>query len=524
MASILTNTSAMVALQTLNGTNKNLNQIQQQISTGKKVGSAKDNAAVWAISSVMQSDVKGFKGISESLSLGASTVEVGRQAAETVTELLTDIKGKIVASQEENVDRAKIQTDIDALRSQITSVLGAAQFNGKNLVDSYDETSVLSSLDRAGNGSVSSSSISFRGQNLTSEAGTVETASAIDRIGTVADDGTYTVGAGATLSNAANDATITIANDMADGDTLTIDFADQQFTFTNNTGANITVADLDDIVAAGLANLGVEGVTTAVSGAGEVTISSTNSFESITMQGSSTGATTFVVDPDAGGAQAAGAAGAAGTLTARAETVSLGGAGNTGGVVNEGDGFRISLGGQNFDYTAKEGDTLNDVATGLKRVIDAGGIDGISVQVNLSDDPISQPPTLQIDNDAAATVALTVDDGSGGVASGGLVGLDGIDVSTADGAANALANIESLIQTSIDAAAEFGSVQGRIDIQADFVKSLTDSLTSGIGALVDANLEEASARLQALQVQQQLGIQALSIANQAPQSVLSLFR
>ena len=53
-----------------------------------------------------------------------------------------------------------------------------------------------------------------------------------------------------------------------------------------------------------------------------------------------------------------------------------GGAGNTGGVVNEGDGFRISLGGQSFDYTAKDGDTLNDVATGLKRVIDAGGIDG----------------------------------------------------------------------------------------------------------------------------------------------------
>ena len=61
MASILTNNSAMVALQTLNGINKNLDGIQSQISTGKKVGNAKDNAAVWAISSVMQSDVKGFK-------------------------------------------------------------------------------------------------------------------------------------------------------------------------------------------------------------------------------------------------------------------------------------------------------------------------------------------------------------------------------------------------------------------------------------------------------------------------------
>jgi len=56
------------------------------------------------------------------------------------------------------------------------------------------------------------------------------------------------------------------------------------------------------------------------------------------------------------------------------------------------------------------------------------------------------------------------------------------------------------------------------------VSKLTDSLKAGIGALVDANMEEASAKLQALQVQQQLGVQSLSIANQAPQSVLSLFR
>ena len=74
------------------------------------------------------------------------------------------------------------------------------------------------------------------------------------------------------------------------------------------------------------------------------------------------------------------------------------------------------------------------------------------------------------------------------------------------------------------AAADFGSVQGRIDIQSEYVSNLMDSLKSGVGALVDANMEETSARLQALQVQQQLGIQALSIANQSPQNILSLFR
>jgi len=168
MSSILTNTSAMVALQTLKGINSGLEKTQAEISTGKSVGNAKDNAAVFAISKVMESDVRGFKGISDSLSLGESTVAVARQAAETVTDLLTDMKGKIVAAQEENVDRAKIQTDIVALREQIASVVGAAQFNGLNLVDgsSTDPVNVLSSLDRDSSGNVTAGQIQVNRQNL----------------------------------------------------------------------------------------------------------------------------------------------------------------------------------------------------------------------------------------------------------------------------------------------------------------------------------------------------------------------
>jgi flagellin len=97
-------------------------------------------------------------------------------------------------------------------------------------------------------------------------------------------------------------------------------------------------------------------------------------------------------------------------------------------------------------------------------------------------------------------------------------------VTSDSGATGALAAIDGLISQSIDAAAAFGSAQGRIETQSTFVSNLTDSLKSGIGSMVDADMEETSARLQALQVQQQLGVQSLSIANQAPQSILSLFR
>ncbi|MCH2168820.1 MAG: flagellin, partial [Oceanicola sp.] len=88
MSSILTNTSSMVALQTLKGINSNLQKVQSEISTGKSVNSAKDNAALWAISKVMESDVAGFKAVKESLALGESSVAVARNASETVTDLL----------------------------------------------------------------------------------------------------------------------------------------------------------------------------------------------------------------------------------------------------------------------------------------------------------------------------------------------------------------------------------------------------------------------------------------------------
>jgi flagellin len=171
MSSILTNTSAMVALQTLKSVNANLQDTQSQISTGKSVASAKDNSAVWAISKSMDSDVKGFMAISESLALGESTVAVARNASETVTDLLTEIKGRIVAAQESNVDRSKIQTDIDELTRQIRTVVDAAQFNGLNLVKGLDSVDVLSSLDRSSSGVVSASNINIARQDLTDTAG-----------------------------------------------------------------------------------------------------------------------------------------------------------------------------------------------------------------------------------------------------------------------------------------------------------------------------------------------------------------
>lgn len=401
MSSVLTNNGAMVALQTLKSINSNLGQVQSEISTGKSISSAKDNSAVWAISKVMESDVKGFKAISDSLALGKSTVAVGQNAAETVADLLTDIKGKIVAAQESNVDRDKINDDVTALKEQIDSVISAAQFNGLNLVGGGANVEILSSLDRDSTGTVSSSNITVTTQDLSTG-------------GYVAKDVFATGGGGETTNGDA-------------------------FSFSLDNGG------------------GADTLTIAV-----------------------------------------------GTAFAAGDNVS------------------VRIGEQVVSYTLSQADvdatTTDDmVAVGLKNAIDALGIDGMEVDYDAG-----SPGELAFTNNGTNDTAVTGQFTNAG--SGGLGALSSIDVSASGDPVGALAAIEGLIDTAISAAASLGSSAGRIETQSDFIGKLTDSFTSGIGSLVDADMEEASAKLQALQVQQQLGVQALSIANQAPQSLLSLFR
>ncbi|MBB3979266.1 flagellin [Rhizobium azooxidifex] len=87
-----------------------------------------------------------------------------------------------------------------------------------------------------------------------------------------------------------------------------------------------------------------------------------------------------------------------------------------------------------------------------------------------------------------------------------------------------ISHVDRQLEAATSAAADMGSVAMRLDLQEDFVSKLTDSIDSGVGRLVDADMNEESTRLSALQTQQQLGIQALSIANSSSENILSLFR
>ena len=102
--------------------------------------------------------------------------------------------------------------------------------------------------------------------------------------------------------------------------------------------------------------------------------------------------------------------------------------------------------------------------------------------------------------------------------------LNTVTISTSSGASAALSSIETAITSVADKLASLGSAAKRIDVQTDFTTSLVNILTEGLGNLVDADLAEESAKLQSLQIQQQLGVQSLAIANAGPQTILGLFQ
>jgi flagellin len=320
MTSINTNTSAMTALQSLSMINSSLDQTQNRISTGYRVGAASDNAAYWSIATTMRSDNKALGAVEDALGLGQAKVDTAYTGMKAAIDVVDEIKTKLVAAREPGVDRDKIQSEISELKNQLTSISESASFSGENWLnfDGADvKKSVVASFTRDSDSAVSVKTIEID-------------ASAVKLIGS---DGT---------------------------------------------------------------------------------------------------------DDD--------------------------------GILNK---------------TVEIGDGTTKIA-------------GNVMDIDISTDVLDQ----DLVDGAYTATDKTVDDV-----------IDGM-----------ISNVDAALKAMTTAASNLGASQSRMEIQSEFVSNLRNSIEKGVGTLVDADMTEESTRLKALQTQQQLGVQALSIANASSQSILSLFR
>ncbi|WP_031238532.1 flagellin [Asticcacaulis sp. AC466] len=136
--SVHTNSSAMIALQNLNATNKGLEDAQQKISTGLAVSSAKDNASVYAIAQGQRADLGGLKAVTDSLNRASSIADVSLAAGESVSDLLNQLREKVVGAMDTSIDttsRMALSSDYKAILGQISHVVENATFNGSNIIN-----------------------------------------------------------------------------------------------------------------------------------------------------------------------------------------------------------------------------------------------------------------------------------------------------------------------------------------------------------------------------------------------------
>lgn len=414
MASIMTNASAMTALQTLRTVTGNLETTQDRISTGLKVNNARDNAAYWSIATTMKADVAGFESVQDSLNLGSGTTNTAAVASTNIVDNLKTLKQRIITGQTQGLDPKLIQADVDNLVALVKGAANDASFNGDNLLSvaySNDGSAkdanvkILSSLSRTDTG-VEPSYIEFTRQDLQ-------------------------------VRSIVGKATI-----------------EQQVDSTNAKKASIGIT------------LGAPGGTF------------------ITGQSLGLDKMTLTVTDEAGASH----------------------------------DVSVDLSGQKY---------VTDLATTQKNIADAVNAAlttaGGDFQVAWTGDSLGfTDQDKNGDKNFTAKVSKLWVSSKESDAFGGLAELTQIDV--VNNAAASLTSIDKMISSAVAKATVIGAVESRVSVQSDFVSKLTDSMTKGVGALVDADMNAESSRLQALQVQQQLAIQALSIANQGPQNILSLFR
>ncbi|WP_411033955.1 flagellin [Shinella sp. BYT-45] len=195
-----------------------------------------------------------------------------------------------------------------------------------------------------------------------------------------------------------------------------------------------------------------------------------------------------------------------------------------------------SFNGQNwlvFDSTATGAVADKTIVSGFIR--DASGTVKVNTTIYTLDEQTA---------DSQNVLFTTVDTSDHTQSTGGILGAAGDDIDTTDNTytitdsvvtldiseftdaemAEALNLTEAAIQLMTKAASQLGSISMRIDLQEDFAAKLVDAIDQGVGRLVDADMNEESTRLKALQTQQQLGIQSLSIANSSAEGILQLFR
>jgi len=468
MASLLTNASAQTALRSLRDAQSRLDETNERISTGLKVRSPAENPAFFLVAQTVRGDVAVLDGLKDNLTVGVNTAATASAGLNGITEDINQIQTALTTAQT-GTALNEVQFAIDQVVGQIEGQIDATSFNGVNLLAGEETTTITTTITRD-NGSFELSTFTLQGQNLDNLelAGVVtgvyaDAATAQDQFDAL----TRSFNSGlADRLDANGDGVVTLDNTDANTDSIIAleggtESGPNAFTFYG------TEDDRNFLASIGIA-------TTNLGKVGNDTTRDVIEITNVTAAPDQALVDSFFTDGDAGG------------------------------------------GDYDFDgivgYTAGDEEAAFDFITGrdggVAAAAFAGGTFANAGEQFFQEVVFADTQLRAFANDTGfRTVARQIDvTGTNGNVQAGFVLAD------------------TLISRVNISATVVGVFESTLSSRQNFLSDLTDSLELGVAALTEADLNEESSRLQSFQVQEQLAVQALTIANQRPQTILSLFR
>ncbi|ASY71977.1 Flagellin protein FlaA (plasmid) [Sinorhizobium fredii CCBAU 83666] len=522
--------------------------------------------------------------VSDALALGAAKVDVAYSGVNAVIDVLNEFKAKIIAAEEEGVDKAKIQVELNQLKEQVQSIATSASFSGANWLntdidDIYDRTlnraSTISSFtrDAAGGVSVKTMDVNLSEVALFNSTGGGLLQADPRDLGTIgglrfstSSDAMSTYSAGNTSGSAPSDNIFTFSGPLTFGVGDQISF-DVTIDADNPADGILAPYYLGQTTSIAIDRATVDAVLPSANGV----ISTYKQYASVlsyALSGSGATATTYwkydppnqtkikVDIPDLVGIVYIGNAtldGSSIQITGLTSTV------GSGGLASTSVDYGVRSSSMTLDF--EEFEVFEDVVVSFSLRVDnessvsysfdkayvnslLGAEDGVVAtsadMATLLNSLIARPDVI-IEATDGSTVSVRTDpaiDRKSGQKSG--IGFWGIKVNiepipkmnfleidierNPDTVGSYITYIETVTGRIIDAAAVLGAIGKRIDMRSEFASKLMATVDTGIGRLVDADMDEESTRLKALQTQAQLAVQALQIANSDSQNILQLFR
>ncbi|GAP25823.1 flagellin [Gluconobacter japonicus] len=487
--SINTNTAAMSALQVLNQTTDQLSKTQNAVSTGKSVSSASDSPAIYAISQTMNSQISALSGVSTGLQFAGQVLSTATKQASSISDVLSSMSETVTNAANNGENQDTLNSQLSSYLSQIDVATSNSTFQGVNLLsgstsNSVKYTQISAAQDINGNlftlngADATSTGLGLQGLSTDMKGVTISTSGITALAGT---------GATATTLTLKNQSSADSANATASNPAITTSFVldSKPGDATNGAATSIGTA-----IAAGLTDnttsvtvgsngaLTITGATSKTASDGTTTYSLTNG-DSITAKADASGNMTYniakVGDLDANGN--------AKTLT-QVVDVDVSGASSTTTKNDQLSTLVTALGNAGYGAQMANDGTLT---------IAGGNLDAA--------DATATTPSVSLTNATGTSTVATTS------------GTDVVQLAVT-GAINKMSRISSSIGVASNTVTQLQTSNS----------TLSDALTTGVGALTDADLAAESAKLTSLQTKQQLAIQSLSIANSQSSNIMSLFR